>query len=112
MLATEYAEYYGIDAQGEDESDDDFRLRVSNALRAQGKVIEAQEAYHDQRYEDSEVVMAGLFGEMGRTLGKVPQYSKPGTHNDEGDKLAAGYLLQQERNEPDLAALLLACLLG
>lgn len=111
MLATKYAEYYSIEVQDKSESDADFRLRVSHALRAQGYIIEAQEAYHDQRYEDSSTVMAGLYGDIGRALGKVPQYSKEGTHSDEGDKVAAGYLLQHKRDEPDPMALLLACLL-
>jgi len=111
MLATEYAEYHGIEPQGGNETDADFRLRVSNALRANGHIIEAQEAYHDQRYENSDIVMAGLFGEIGQALGKVPQYSAEGTHSNEGDKVAAGVVLQHKRDEPDPAVMLLACLL-
>lgn len=111
MLATKYAEYYEIEAQGENENNMDFRLRVSNALRAEGRIIEAQEAYHDQRYEGSDVVMSGLFGEVGRALGKVPQYSKSGTHNDEGDKVAAGYLLQRKEDNSDPMMLLIAAMI-
>jgi len=96
MLATEYAEYYKIEAQGEGESDMDFRLRVANALREGGHIVEAQEAYHDQRYEESDTVISALFGEIGRALGKVPQYSKPNTHSDEVDKLAAGTILRHK----------------
>ena len=111
MLAAEYAKYYGIEQQRTRESDADFRLRVSNALRAKGKVIEAQEAYHNRRYEDGGIVMDGLFGEMGRELGKVPQYSQPGTHNDEGDKVAAGGVLRHSEETPDPMVMLLAALL-
>jgi len=111
MLATEYAEYYGIEAQEETENDMDFRLRVSNALREKGYIIEAQEAYHDQRYEESDTVMSALFGEVGRAMGKVPQYSKPGTHSDEGDKLAAGTILRYKEDDPDPLALLVAAMM-
>ena len=111
MLATDYAKYYVIEAQRADESDLDFRLRVSNALRAEGRVIEAQEAYHDQRYEESDTVMNALFGEVGRAMGKVPQYREPGTHDDEGDKLAAGTVLRYKKDDPDPMMLLIAAML-
>ena len=112
MLATEYAKHYGIEKQRKDESNEDFRLRVSNELRAKGNIIEAQEVYHDCRYEQGGVVLDGLFGEAGRAMGKVPQYSRKGTHNDEGDKVAAGAILRHGKNEPDpmLAAFLAALL--
>lgn len=111
MLATEYAKHYGIEKQRKNESDQDFRLRVSNALRAKGKIIEAQEAYHNRRYEDGGVVMDGMDGEIGRAMGKVPQYSREGTHNDEGDKIAAGSILRYGKDDPDPMLALLAALL-
>lgn len=111
MLATDYAEYYGIEAQGETENDANFRLRISNTLRVKGHIIEAQEAYHDQRYEGNETITNALFGEIGRALGKVPQYSEPGTHNDEGDKLVAGTILRHKKHDPDPLMLLIAATL-
>ena len=111
MLATEYAEYYKIEGQRDGESDEDFRLRVSNALRAIGKIIEAKEAYLNRRYEDSDSVMDSVAGEIGRAMGKIPQYSEPGTHRDEGDKLAAGAIVRSGRDDPDPMALLLAALM-
>ena len=111
MLATEYAKYYKIKPQCDGESDEDFRLRVSNALRDMGKIIEAKEAYLNRRYEDSESVLDSVAGEIGRAMGMIPQYSRPGTHEDEGDKLAAGAIARNRRDEPDPMALLLAALM-
>ena len=111
MLATEYAEYYRIEGQRDGESDEDFRLRISNALRTMGKIIEAKEAYLDRRYEDSDSVMDSVVGEIGRAMGIVPQYSRPGTHEDEGDKLAAGAIARSGRGEPDPMTLLLAMMM-
>lgn len=71
MLATEYAEYYGIDPQGAEESDPAFRERVAGALRAKGKLIEAHEAFQDARYEDSDDVMGGIIGALAQALGGV-----------------------------------------
>lgn len=68
MLATEYAKYYGVEEQREGESDMAFRGRVSTALRDMGHVIEAHEAYQDERYEDSDSVVTGLFGVMAQAL--------------------------------------------
>lgn len=111
MLATEYAEYYEIEAQREGESDMDFRLRIASTLREKGHIIEASEAYHDQRYEESDTVVSALFGEVGRAMGKVPQYSKPGTHSDEGDKVAAGTILRHKEDNPDPMMLLIAAMM-
>jgi hypothetical protein len=111
MLATEYARYYEIEAQRDGESDEDFRLRVSNALRAMGKIIEAKEAYLNRRYEDSESVLDSVAGEIGRAMGVIPQYSRPRTHQDEGDKLAAGAILRRGKDDPDPMALLFAALM-
>lgn len=91
MLATEYAEYYKIEAQKESESDLDFRQRVSVALREMGHIIEAHEAYQDQRYEESDNVMTGLFGAIAQAL--------QGTHyggDPVGNDIAAGLLVRHQ----------------
>lgn len=49
MLATKYAGHYGIEAQHEDEDNLEFRARVADELREMGLVIEADEAYQDER---------------------------------------------------------------
>lgn len=43
MLATQYAQWHGIAAQKEGESDGAFRDRVSGELRKAGNIIEAHE---------------------------------------------------------------------
>ena len=64
MLATEYAEWYGIEAQGENESDSAFQNRVSGELRKAGHIIEAHEVAQNKRYDasDGDMVMAGIAG--------------------------------------------------
>ena len=89
MLATEYAEYYGVEAQREGESDAAFRGRVSTALRNGGHVIEAHEAYQDERYENSDSVMTGLFGAISQAL-QGTQYGGDPVGND----LAAGVVIR------------------
>jgi len=39
MLATEYAQWHGIEKQGENESDSAFQSRVSGALCDAGNII-------------------------------------------------------------------------
>ena len=68
MLATEYAKYYEIDPQHEGESDAAFKSRVSGALRAQGRLIEAHEAYQNERYEESDDVMTGILGAVAQAM--------------------------------------------
>lgn len=62
MLATEYARHYGIDPQGETETDSAFRHRVAGRLRDMGKVILAHEAQRNERIEDSRDVLTGVQG--------------------------------------------------
>jgi hypothetical protein len=89
MLATEYARYYGVEEQRENESDMAFRGRVSTALRDMGHIIEAHEAYQDERYEDSDSVMTGLFGAMAQAL-QGTRYGGDPVGND----IAAGTLVR------------------
>jgi hypothetical protein len=91
MLATEYAKYYDLPPQGEKETDLEFRGRVSNFLRDKCLIIEAHEAYQDERWENSEDVMTGLFGAIGQAL-QGTNYSG----NKVGNDIAAGTIVRHQ----------------
>lgn len=91
MLATEYAEYHGVEAQREGESDVEFRERVATALRNMGHLIEAHEAYQDERYESSDSVMTGLFGAVAQALQDTRYGGDP-----VGNDIAAGTLIRHQ----------------
>lgn len=50
--AIEMASYLGLEGQGDEESDRDFRLRVAGVLRDKGRIIEAQEIRTGRRFDD------------------------------------------------------------
>ncbi len=110
MLATEYAQYYNIEAQREGESDLAFRSRVSGKLRDAGKIIEAHEAYQDKRYEDSDSVVTGITGALAQAFQGV-NYDSHG-ERQVGDDIAAGILARTSKKEVDPMMMLLACLLS
>ena len=91
MLATEYAEYYEIEPQREGESDRDFRGRVATALRQAGHLVEAHEAYQNERHETSNDVMTGLFGAVAQALSGTHYWGDP-----IGNDLAAGGLVRYQ----------------
>ena len=68
MLATEYANYYGITPQQPEEDNYEFRHRIAGKLRDMGKIIEAHEAQRDERIEQSDDVMQGVIGAMAQAL--------------------------------------------
>lgn len=108
MLATEYAEYYEIEAQGDDEPDTTFRNRVANVLRESGRLIEAHEAYQDERYEQSDNVMGGVIGAVAQAL-QGTNYSGDQIGND----IAAGVVARDNRPKvPPEMALLMVALFG
>ena len=109
MLATEYARYYKIEPQGKDESDHDFRGRVSGILRDMGNIIEAHEAFEDARYEDSVNVMTGVMGAVGQAH-QNKHYGRSGERQVDDD-FAAGVCLQVEK-ENSMVALFTALLCG
>jgi len=92
MLATQYAEYYGIEAQKEDESEAAFCSRVAVRLREMGKIIEAHEAYNDEQYESSDAVMTGVFGAVAQALQGCSYGGDP-----IGNDIAAGVVVQYPR---------------
>ena len=105
MLATEYAEYYGIAPQGENENSSAFRSRVAGVLRDQGRIIEAHEAQQDARYEDNEQVMDGILGAAAQAM-QGTHYGSTGERLV-GDDIAAGYLVRypKPKLDPDMALL-------
>ena len=91
MLATKYAQYYKIEAQQKDESDMDFRQRVSVTLREKGHIIEAHEAYQDKFCEDSDNVVTGIFGAIAQALSGTRYGGDP-----VGNDIAAGTLVRYQ----------------
>lgn len=110
MLATDYAKYYGIAPQGDDETDSAFRGRVSGILRGQGRIIEAHEAHNDKRYDDSENAMTGIMGAVAGALYGT-DYGSRG-ERQVGDDIAIGALVRYPKPEPDPMMLLLAAMMG
>lgn len=106
MLATEYANYYKIDPQGKDESDLDFKYRVSGKLRDMGHIVEAHEAFRDERYEQSDDVMTGVMGAMAQAL--HGDYGRSGS-TQVGDDIAVGHVVKNPRSEmaPEMALLMI-----
>ena len=109
MLATEHAEYYRIPPQADGESDLAFRTRVSVELRQRGNLIEAHEAYQDERYEQSDSVMTGLIGVVAQAMaGKY----YPG--DPIGNDITCGVVAQHPKSTRDMTDMtsLIECLLG
>ncbi len=100
MLATEYANYYNIPPQEENESNNQFQHRVAGALRDQGHIIEAHEAQHNARYDQNENVMAGIAGAMAMAIQGVSYGSA--SSSLVGDELAAGTIALSPK--PDFSA--------
>ncbi len=103
------AAYHHIDPQGPDESETAFRERVSGTLRDQGHVIEAHEAYHNQRYDeggDDGVggPMVGAFGAAALALAGR-DFGSTGVRLI-GDEMMAGVIVKEPRPRDDGAALL------
>lgn len=107
MLATEYAKYYELDPQGENESDLDFRDRISGTLRDMGHIIEAHEVHHNERYEQSDDVMTGVIGAVTQALQGV-DYGSRGSQQV-GDDIAAGAVTRyrKEQMSPEMALLMI-----
>jgi len=104
MLATEYAEYYRVEAQNDNEDDYTFRNRVANALRGMGRIIEAHEVFQDERYEQSDTVMGGVTGAIAQAL-QGTNYSGDAIGND----VASGIVAQDDRLglTPDMALMMM-----
>jgi len=111
MLATEYAKYYNIEPQRDNESDSNFKSRVSGKLRDAGNIIEAHEVAQDKRYDadGGENVMAGIAGAMAMAM-QGKDYGSKGSSLI-GDEIAAGRKAMSPKKEIDPTMLLMKILL-
>lgn len=109
MLATEYANYYNIPPQMENESDNQFQHRVAGALRDAGLIIEAHEAQHNARYDENDNVMAGITGAIAMALQGV-NYGSTGSRLV-GDELAAGTIALAPKSDFSADELMIAMML-
>ena len=110
MLATQYADFYGVAPQQDDESDYLFRHRVAGTLRNMGKLIEAHEVQQDARIEDSEDVLTGVIGAVALALQGI-DYGVGG-EQQVGCDIAAGHLVKSPQPKLSPEAALLAVLLA
>jgi hypothetical protein len=109
MLATKYANIFGIDPQRDGENDSDFRGRVAGILRDKGELIYANEAYYDKRIDYSGGdVMTGVLGAVAQAMQGV-DYGEKG-ERQLGVDFAAGVVSQAPKEDP--MALLLAIMLS
>ena len=98
-MAKRYAEYLDLPQQEENESDYDFRARISGVLREQGKLIESHEVFHNSRYDDpdkSDIVQTGIMGALdfimqGQGFQRNPLHPEDG-HAQIGDDIMLGLL--------------------
>ena len=108
------AEWFGIDPQGPNENETEFKDRVSGALRDMGHIIEAHEAFHNQLYDE---VSEGEPGPMVGILGAMAQqmhgknYGRRGV-SQVGDDVAVGMVVEKSRPEMPPEMALLALLMG
>jgi hypothetical protein len=112
MLATEYAGWYDIAPQGENESDTAFRNRVSGELRSLGHVIEVHEVAQNKRYDETggDMVMLGIAGALAMAMQGV-SYGSTGS-NLVGDEIAAGIVATSPKRNEDPLMLMLALLMA
>ncbi|MEK7141917.1 MAG: hypothetical protein AAB800_05265, partial [Patescibacteria group bacterium] len=92
--------------QKEGESDPEFRGRVAGILRDQNLIIEAHEAFNNERFDQSDDVMTGIMGAMAQAVQDVDYGSKGERQVD--DDFAAGIVVQAPKKEYSLAELMLA----
>ena len=111
MSGTDFAQMYAkelqIRQQGAQESAENFRLRVSGFLRDQGRIIEAQEVWHNRPYDTSELAMTGIYGTVVKALQGI-EYSRSG-YTKVGDDIAVGVIARKPQPEipPEYALLYL-----
>ena len=112
MQANMYVGSYGIEPQGESESDQTFKERVAGVLRDNNMIIEAHEVIQDARWDDSNKggdVMAGVIGAMAQTLQGV-DYGVSG-NSQVGTDIMAGIYSQSEKPKQTPEEILLFALM-
>lgn len=70
-----------------------------------GNIIEAHEAFNNERYEDSQDVMTGIIGAVAQTMQGV-DYGLKGERKVDDD-FAAGVVAQQPKEDSTMALLAL-----
>lgn len=108
MTATlNHAHDFGLPARQEGESAKAFRARISSALRDQGYMIEAHEAWAGKYFDQDDDAITGVMGAVAMGMSDVDF----GTHDGKlvGDEIAAGVAAQAPKK--DLSMALLAVLL-
>lgn len=110
-FATDYARMFKYPPQGKNESDTDFRARVSGRLRDEGHLIEAHEVHSNARYEDSENVVDGIFGAAAMAMDRK-DYGSRG-HDLIGDEIAAGGITRRSKKpKMSMAEMMMAIFLS
>ncbi len=94
-ITKQRAAEFGLEAQRADETDIAFRERISDALRAAGRIIEAHEAYNGALYNQDDNTMAGIIGAVANAM------LRPGQPEDIGDDIAAGFLVKHPASQDD-----------
>jgi len=91
-LAIQYGADYKI-KRIRDETDDNYRSRVSGILRGRGNLVEAHEVFSGRRHDDPEQgdlgPITGLFGALAQVL-EGKDYSPNDPERQIGDDLAVG----------------------
>ena len=101
-------EHYGLQPQGADESDSNFRHRIAGNLRDMGHIIEAHEAQQDARWDDESRggdVTAGIMGAMAQAL-HGRDYHVRG-EQQVGCDYAAGMYIRHKKPDPSPEAMMM-----
>ena len=108
MITKQRAQEFGIEAQREDESDFEFRDRVSNSLRAMGHLIEAHEAFSNKLYDDpTGDAMTGIIGAVAQAM-----QGKSYRGNQIANDIATGVVAQRPKNDLADALILMMAMIG
>ena len=107
-IATEHAQYYNQPPQAENESDENFRLRIAEVARRRGDDIVSQEIYHNKRYETGDL-MNSIAGSMLASMGQGSPRSTG--HRGYGDDIALGVLGLSGKEEASAELMIMAVLM-
>lgn len=102
-ITTQRAREFNLPPQQENEDEMSFRRRVSGALRDQGNIIEAHEAFNNELYDQSTDAMTGIIGALAQVSQDVDFGSKGDRQVD--DDFAAGVVVQAPKEDPSMALL-------
>lgn len=114
MQANLYVGTYGIEPQGKNESDSQFKSRVAGILRDNGLIVEAHEVTQDARWDDpdkGDSVMDGILGAMAQSLQGV-DYNVSGDSQVGADIAAGIFMKSPKKDDSDLGLLLMMALMG